>query len=201
MRGYAARTGADGVVTTEVHEEHRSVERLVPDADADPRRLDRAAQATLAERDAWLSAVTGRPGHLADRLAEHGLRVLAAEECLMRRPVAGHPDPGLPAGYDLELDRRVPGVLRVRVTAPDGALAASGQAGLVGGHDVVADRILTAPGHRRRGLGRVVMGRLVTAAAAQGATEGLLVASPEGRGLYATLGWERVADLVVATQR
>lgn len=201
VRGYAARTAADGVVTAEVHDRHRAVERLVPDAEADPRRLDRAAQATLAERGAWLSAVTTRPGHLADRLVEHGLRVLAPEECVMRRPLAGHPAPDLPAGYDLALDDAVPGVLRVRVGAPDGTLAASGQAGLTGDGAVVADRILTEPGHRRQGLGSAVMGRLAAAAVAQGASDGLLVASPEGRALYVTLGWERVADLVVATQR
>ncbi|GAB3992058.1 GNAT family N-acetyltransferase [Nocardioides marmoraquaticus] len=201
MRGYAARTETDGVVTTQVLERHRAVERLVPDADVDARRLDRAAQATLAERDAWLSAVTDRPGRLADRVAEHGLRVLAGEECLMRRPLAGHPTPVLPDGYRSTLAVTLDGAFRVRVVAPDGSLAASGQAGLTGDGAVVADRILTEADHRRRRLGSAVMGALVSAAADRGATDGLLVASPQGRALYATLGWERVADLVVASQR
>ncbi|WP_433295746.1 GNAT family N-acetyltransferase [Actinoplanes sp. CA-030573] len=78
-----------------------------------------------------------------------------------------------------------------------GVEAAHGTMGL-SGRDAVADRILTAPGHRRRGLARVVMGALAEAAAAAGAEHGLLIASEEGRHLYAALGWRAVADVLIA---
>lgn len=53
----------------------------------------------------------------------------------------------------------------------------------------------------RRGLGRAVMTALAEAALDQGATTGLLSASPEGVPLYESLDWSPVADLVVARTR
>jgi ribosomal protein S18 acetylase RimI-like enzyme len=68
----------------------------------------------------------------------------------------------------------------------------------VTGTDAVADMVSTEPAHRRRGLGRAVMGALVAEAIKQGATDGLLVASPDGLGLYRALGWSVAADMVFA---
>ncbi len=69
------------------------------------------------------------------------------------------------------------------------AVAAEGSVGVVG-WDAVFDVIETSPGHRRRGLARHVMGELTTWAVDHGATTGLLAASADGAGLYASLGWE-----------
>lgn len=57
------------------------------------------------------------------------------------------------------------------------------------------DRVETIPSHRRRGLGRHVMGRLTELAIERGATHGVLAASVDGRGLYEALGWSRYRDL------
>ncbi|MFJ8495383.1 GNAT family N-acetyltransferase [Streptomyces sp. NPDC094038] len=53
----------------------------------------------------------------------------------------------------------------------------------------MADQILTAPVHQRRGLGSAVMGALQQQALAAGATRTVLGASPQGRALYESLGW------------
>jgi hypothetical protein len=66
------------------------------------------------------------------------------------------------------------------------------------GADAVAHRVWTEPEHRRRGLASVLMGVLVHAAVAEGATTGILFASAEGAHLYARLGWQKVSGLVVA---
>ncbi|MDR3481906.1 MAG: GNAT family N-acetyltransferase [Burkholderiaceae bacterium] len=95
---------------------------------------------------------------------------------------------GLPAGYVLDA-RPGQAVAHVRVLAPDGATAASGQVVRVGEH-AIYNMIETQPQHQRLGLARTVMKQLEKIAQAQGATRGLLVATPEGRALYETLGWE-----------
>lgn len=92
-----------------------------------------------------------------------------------------------PEGYALRCER-APGGHIVSLLVEDGSLAARGRAFLVGG-SAVFDQIETDPDHRRRGLGRVVMGTLGALAAQDGAAQGLLVATPEGRALYTALGW------------
>ncbi|NWF79354.1 MAG: GNAT family N-acetyltransferase [Chloroflexi bacterium] len=57
--------------------------------------------------------------------------------------------------------------------------------------------VFTHPEHRRRGLARAVMLRLLHDSAARGASESALVASEEGALLYASLGYERLARLLV----
>lgn len=93
----------------------------------------------------------------------------------------------LPLGYTLRHWTRGD-VVRVLVAAPDGALAARGQMGLAG-EVAVADQILTAPAHQRRGLGSAVMRALQQQASAAGATRAVLGATTQGRALYGTLGW------------
>ena len=66
------------------------------------------------------------------------------------------------------------------------------------GTDAIADRIETMTAHRRRGLASALMGSLAEAARAQGATTGLLIASPAGQHLYASLGWTRQAYVLIA---
>ncbi|WP_328806397.1 GNAT family N-acetyltransferase [Streptacidiphilus fuscans] len=97
-------------------------------------------------------------------------------------------EPGaLPPGYQLRTWTQG-GVVRVLVAAPDGSLAARGQAGLAG--DVaVPDQILTTPAHQRRGLGSVVVRSLQQQALTAGASRAVLGATTEGRALYESLGW------------
>lgn len=88
-------------------------------------------------------------------------------------------------------------VTRACVIAPNGDLAASGCAAETA--DVfVYDRIETAQDHRRKGLGAAVMVAL-GAARKSATTPQLLVATEDGRSLYANLGWTVLAPFATAT--
>ncbi|GAB3007296.1 hypothetical protein GCM10023080_086140 [Streptomyces pseudoechinosporeus] len=116
---------------------------------------------------------------------------------LMSAPLtADTPAPPVPDGYHLRTWSRG-GVIRALVTATDGSWAAHGKIAPTG-TTAVADQIETAPAHRRKGLGRLVMGTLARAALAQGAETGVLGGTPEGRALYESLGWKVVAPLTSA---
>jgi GNAT superfamily N-acetyltransferase len=115
---------------------------------------------------------------------------------LMKVPLAPDGAAAVPEGYRLREWSRG-GVTRVMVAAPDGSLAARGQIAPTGGTAVV-DQIETAPEHRRKGLGSLVMRTLHRAAVRQGARTGVLSGTPAGRGLYEALGWEVVALLTSA---
>lgn len=107
---------------------------------------------------------------------------------LMAVDLVAVPPPVAPAlGYVQRFRAEGP-VLVAEIHDVDGALAASGRAALTGGF-AVFDKIITDPAHQRRGLGRVVMGVLGERARALGASQGVLVATPEGRALYEVLGW------------
>ena len=93
----------------------------------------------------------------------------------------------LPPGYTLA-ETRIGDVVSVQVNAPDGSPAAAGHAAL-GDRWATYDRIITEPAHQRLGLGRAVMGALQVRAHALGRHAGVLVATPEGRRLYESLGW------------
>lgn len=102
----------------------------------------------------------------------------------------------LPDGYRMELHRTGP-VTRAIVIAPDGDPAASGCMAETA-EVCIYDRIETAQDHRRKGLGAAVMIALGTARRSL-ATPQLLVATADGRGLYANLGWTVLAPLAAAT--
>ncbi|MGW0547187.1 GNAT family N-acetyltransferase [Streptomyces altiplanensis] len=104
---------------------------------------------------------------------------------------------GTPEGYTLKSWRRG-GVTRLFVAAPDGGFAARGQVAPTG-RTAVVDQVETAPAHRRRGLGALVMRTLQGAAYEQGATVGILGATTDGRGLYESLGWQVWAPLTGVT--
>ena len=114
----------------------------------------------------------------------------------MTLPPAADGTPATPDGYRLRGWPRG-GATRVMVAAPDGSLAARGQIAPTGGTAVV-DQVETAPEHRRKGLGSLVMRTLQNAAVRQGARTGVLAGTPAGRGLYEALGWEVVAHLTSA---
>lgn len=102
----------------------------------------------------------------------------------------------LPEGYTMEIHRAGP-VTRACVIAPTGDRAASGSAAETA--DVfIYDRIETAQDHRRKGLGAAVMIALASARKSL-ATPQLLVATEDGRGLYANLGWTVLAPFAAAT--
>lgn len=103
------------------------------------------------------------------------------------------PDYGnrLAGGYHWKTELQLP-VPKVTVLTDDGAIAASGRIALAD-DAAIYDRIITAPQHRRRGLATAVMKRLTAIACSCGITNGLLVATNEGRALYETLGWNLLA--------
>ncbi|WP_197705112.1 GNAT family N-acetyltransferase [Sphingobium cloacae] len=94
----------------------------------------------------------------------------------------------MPDGYMVNVTRPSP-VAVVEILAPDGTLAAIGRVVQVDAF-AIYDRIETHGAHRRRGLGRAVMKSLESIAWQNGAKQGLLVATAEGRKLYEALGWE-----------
>ncbi len=96
--------------------------------------------------------------------------------------------PDLPAGYKLDISL-AQSISTVRVLTTDDEVAASGRIVLVDGL-AIYDSIETQAAHQRRGLGRVLMKQLESIAAEYGIHGGALVATPQGRALYASLGWE-----------
>lgn len=102
----------------------------------------------------------------------------------------------LPDGYRMELHRAGP-VTRACIIAPEGDLAASGCAAETA-EVFIYDRIETAQDHRRKGLGVAVMTALGAARKSLTSPQ-LLVATEDGRNLYANLGWTVLASLAAAT--
>ncbi|TXL90939.1 GNAT family N-acetyltransferase [Streptomyces sp. IB2014 016-6] len=142
---------------------------------------------TVTEPGAWLK-VLAPPEWVAEWITP-GWTVPDDPGHMMFHALRHSAPPAPPAGYTVETRTR-DGVLRVRVTAPDGSPAARGQvAGTGDGATAVVDQVETWENHRRRGLGRLVMRTLETAAADAGATTGVLSATRDGLGLYTSLGW------------
>ncbi|MBF6024019.1 GNAT family N-acetyltransferase [Lysobacter niastensis] len=113
--------------------------------------------------------------------------MIATEAALDTKPV--------PEGYRMELHQDGP-VTRAFVIASNGDLAASGCAAETA--DVfIYDRIETAQEHRRKGLGVAVMAALRSARKSPESPQ-LLVATEDGRNLYANLGWTVLAPFAAA---
>lgn len=201
-RGWTRVVDDEGILTVRVGESSRAMEYVVLDPDNHPSRLERAADLALATSgaagSAWVTLATDDREASADALTDLGLEVQKEPEWLMTIPLADQPSLRLHSRYALvsELDENV---IVTRATL-HGAVASSGRMAVVG-TDAVADRIETDPAHRRRGLGSAVMSALVEAAATQGATRGILVASRDGLRVFRALGWKVVADIVVARSR
>ncbi|MGN7917267.1 hypothetical protein [Lysobacter sp. 22409] len=115
---------------------------------------------------------------------------------LMTTAVADLDTKPLPAGYRMELHRAGP-VTRASVIAPNGDLAATGCAA-ESAEAFIYDRIETAQDHRRKGLGVAVMVALGSARNSV-ASQQLLVATEDRRGLYANLGWTVLAPFAAAS--
>ena len=99
-------------------------------------------------------------------------------------------DAPVSGGYTITLERHG-AVAEVRIRSDAGDLAASGYAAETS-EAFVYDRIVTEPAHRRKGLARAVMAALRRAKQCRHTPE-LLVATENGRALYATLGWRTVS--------
>lgn len=111
---------------------------------------------------------------------------------------ASHEPIGRPLaeGYRIEV-ARTGMVIEARILSDAGALAASGYAAET--EDAfIYDRIVTAPEHRRKGLGQAVMTALRTTKKQRTKPE-LLVATEEGRALYSTLGWRTISPYSTAS--
>ncbi|OEJ25048.1 GNAT family N-acetyltransferase [Streptomyces agglomeratus] len=183
-------------LTVDVGLPHHATRHVLTDADeATVRKLAEAYGAPAVALKVFLEPETVAPW-LGPEWVSDG------PGWLMTTPLAGRPGretPAAPDGYALKSWRRG-GVTRVLVVAPDGGFAARGQVAPTGGTAVV-DQVETAPAHRRKGLGALVMSVLHEAAYAQGATVGILGATTDGRGLYESLGWQECAPLVGVTYR
>ena len=101
---------------------------------------------------------------------------------------AGKPAiPGLPVEYRLEIST-IQAIRVARIFAKDGSVAASAKAVEYAGV-FIFDNIVTAPAHRRRGLGRALMAALASTQIDAGARR-VLVATEDGSKLYSSLGWQ-----------
>ena len=175
-----------------------------PVADRGGLRVDTGSESELSrwvfsEASLAITALTTgiqRPGHVVKlagpretlaALLAPGWRI-ESENQLMTRDAPAPAEFALPPGYRW-IKRRQQAVTHLRIVAADGLLAASGHVAQARGA-FVYDRILTAPDHRRRGLGAAMMARLATFRT--GDAREVLTATPAGRALYLTLGWREV---------
>jgi GNAT superfamily N-acetyltransferase len=104
----------------------------------------------------------------------------------------------LSSPYSLQRER-VNGGGVVRILTAEGGVAASGRLFVAGGA-AIFDQIVTHADHRRRGLATAVMTELTALASGLGAKGGVLVATSEGRELYATLGWRVLSPYTTAAR-
>ncbi|SDG19174.1 Acetyltransferase (GNAT) family protein [Lentzea fradiae] len=196
-RGWIAADGLtsgyrDGYLVVHVNRPHRQYEWIATD---DTETGAMASVVAASREPNWLSVPTLSREKVVAEIEAAGLVVARPDETFLRRALPGHPCFDAPEGYSVEVTTGP--VFGVKVLAEDGEQAASGLMAVVG-EDAVAHRIETAEGHRRRGLGSVVMGTLARQALKAGARTGLLFSSTDGVHLYRRLGWERISDLVVA---
>jgi GNAT superfamily N-acetyltransferase len=125
------------------------------------------------------------PAHWTIHAPSH---VMRANGIMPRRQLAD--------GYAIAIEQSG-AVTSVRIVTDTGNLAASGYGAETDGA-FVYDRIVTEAQHRRKGLGHVVMQTLHEARRNPNSVE-LLVATDEGRALYETLGWGKIASYASAS--
>lgn len=120
---------------------------------------------------------------------------LQPQEYLMH--LRWRPEPAaVPAGYVLHEQQQGP-VLLLELRTTGGEPAAQARCGIAQHHAVV-DQVVTEAAHRRRGLGALLMKTLGNRALRAGAGQGVLVATEDGRALYASLGWTLVSPMTAA---
>jgi GNAT superfamily N-acetyltransferase len=132
----------------------------------------------------WIK-LAGDPTHLRASLPPEW--ELADTGYLMTTTFRAASDTTPPAPYTARL-RTSGDVVTAVVLDPEGQVAASGRLATADVFGIV-DQVETAPAHRRRGLGSVVLRALASHAVRLGADTGVLVATDDGHGLYRALGW------------
>jgi ribosomal protein S18 acetylase RimI-like enzyme len=155
-----------------------------------------AVEVASASKPAWLTVTTHQPDDVAEALKHAGLELFAERKLLMSISLQDHPDATAPPGYRVETTSDGP-LEYVEILDSADTVAARGMMAVVG-EDAVMHDIHTDPGHRRRGLGRVVMAELGTRARERRAITGLLMATIEGAYLYSRLGWTSEATMLTA---
>jgi GNAT superfamily N-acetyltransferase len=80
-------------------------------------------------------------------------------------------------------------VIRAEWRDPAGSVVASGRAAMVDS-SCIFDQISVHTDHRRRRLGRAVVGLLRREALKRDKGRGILVATTDGIALYSTIGWQ-----------
>jgi GNAT superfamily N-acetyltransferase len=143
-----------------------------------PRQFVKVCELTDALR-------TVLPAHWTIHAPSH---VMRANGAMPRRRLAD--------GYSVAIEQSG-AVTSVCIVTDTGILAASGYGAETNGA-FVYDRIVTEPGHRRRGLGHVLMQTLHEARRDPQNPE-LLVATGDGRALYKTLGWRTISPYASAS--
>lgn len=152
----------------------------------------RALAQSITEPGVFIKICGTRSELLA--LLPHGWR-LQPQGWLMAHDGTALRAPALPAGYHLDIVSD--GVnTSARITAPDGALAAGGYAAEHAGVFIL-DRIATEAAHRRRGLGTALVAALGAHRRDEGARP-VLVATDDGRTLYASMGWRVLSPFTTA---
>lgn len=180
-RGTPAPVFAAGAFRIDVGLPQHKARYVFPRCSADVRRLAE----TIRDPEILLK-VCAPPEAVQELLPSHWM--IDRLGFMMTLPPAHAPLPPLPEGYRIE-NAVVPPILCAQVAASDGFIAATGRAALVGPF-AVYDQIETHEAHRRRGLGSCIMHALGERASGQGVHHGVLVATTDGRALYATLGWQ-----------
>ncbi|MGW4466951.1 GNAT family N-acetyltransferase [Micromonospora sp. NPDC004704] len=132
----------------------------------------------------WIK-IAGDPNHLRAALPPEWK--LADTGYLMTTGYRAASDTTPPSPYTARLQTSGDVVTAV-VLDPEGQVAASGRLTTADAFGIV-DQVETAPAHRRRGLGSVVMRALATHAVRLGADSGVLVATDDGHRLYRALDW------------
>ncbi|MEU5563453.1 GNAT family N-acetyltransferase [Micromonospora musae] len=201
-RALPAAEDVGGALRVRCMQPGRDIEYVALDAGDDLSSLTRLAELVAGEESAtWLTVPTIDPARAASALVASGLIVLKHSELLMTADLRGHPQNLPVAPYRLLTQVDPHGgdsVVTATVRHESGEIGARGTMGLAG-TDAVADRIETTPAHRRRGLASAVMGALAASAVEEGVERGILIASEDGQRLYLTLGWQPVADVLIAT--
>ncbi|GAA2580595.1 hypothetical protein GCM10010435_67390 [Winogradskya consettensis] len=192
-RGLPPATDVGGGLRVHSRQTSREVDYYALDADS-----LRGLAELVSEEEAttWLHIPTTDPEAALATLESAGQVLLNRREWLMTTDLRDHPRGTVTAPYQLNEVPDGDTVVRVEVWHDSGEQAARGTLGL-SGRDAVPDKVLTWPSHRRRGLGRAVMGTLAQTAISRGAERGLLIASDEGRHLYGSLGWKTVAEVLI----